>query len=224
MPGDELLELEASIPAGPFARAFVRRYDQLSEHYALSFRRRGSGCRSARHAPCSCAPGDQHRFGYRMWLDAGIRHVAEVRVVERRTASGWRFSSSPTSSSADEVPDSALESQAASGSMASHLRLSPRTRMPRQRRHRQPLAGRRAGSRLALPCPPRKSGATPANDNSVSTMMYSDDGLAAFYVVCRKHAEHRRQSHGSPATVQRWRSTQLVDGPDGQPHGHHVGR
>src|SRR5690606_26788326 len=33
MPGDALLELEESIPSGPFARAFVRRYDRISENY-----------------------------------------------------------------------------------------------------------------------------------------------------------------------------------------------
>ena len=35
MPGDDLLELESSIPAGPFARAFVRAFDNIDEHYRL---------------------------------------------------------------------------------------------------------------------------------------------------------------------------------------------
>ena len=37
MPGDDLLSLEANLPAGPFARSFVRRYDSISDYYGLKF-------------------------------------------------------------------------------------------------------------------------------------------------------------------------------------------
>ena len=33
MPGDDLIALEKSIPAGPFARAFVRQFDQIADTY-----------------------------------------------------------------------------------------------------------------------------------------------------------------------------------------------
>ena len=35
MPGDDLIALEKSIPAGPFARAFVRQFDQISDTYTV---------------------------------------------------------------------------------------------------------------------------------------------------------------------------------------------
>ncbi len=35
-PGDEILALESSIPAGPFARAFSRAFEDVSDHYTLS--------------------------------------------------------------------------------------------------------------------------------------------------------------------------------------------
>ena len=36
-PGDEMLELESSIPSGPFARAFTRSFDGIGDVYSMAF-------------------------------------------------------------------------------------------------------------------------------------------------------------------------------------------
>ena len=48
MPGDDLLDLESDRPAGPFARTFVRRYDNLSEYYSLTFYGEDAGIKAMR--------------------------------------------------------------------------------------------------------------------------------------------------------------------------------
>lgn len=67
-PGDELLELESSIPAGPFARAFTRQFDDLGEHYVVTIS--GTDRIAARPAMrIAIEARDEDRFGYRLWLD-----------------------------------------------------------------------------------------------------------------------------------------------------------
>ena len=81
MPGDDLLSLESSLPAGPFARAFVRRYDAISRYYDLTFygEDRVAGRSAVRLA---VTPMDGDRFGYRLWLDRQTRLLLRSELVD----------------------------------------------------------------------------------------------------------------------------------------------
>jgi len=80
MPGDALLELEQSIPSGPFARSFVRRYDQISDHYGLSLS--GQDRVADRVAVrLAVTPRDDHRYGYRLWLDKETRLLLRSELL-----------------------------------------------------------------------------------------------------------------------------------------------
>ena len=82
MPGDELLSLEADLPAGPFARSFVRRYDAISSYYQLRFfgEDRVAGRPAIRLA---VMPNDENRFGYRLWLDKETRLLLKSELVDK---------------------------------------------------------------------------------------------------------------------------------------------
>jgi sigma-E factor negative regulatory protein RseB len=81
MPGDDLLALESEVPAGPFARTFVRRYDRISEYYDLTF---FGEDRVADRAAVRLAvtPLDADRFGYRLWLDRETRLLLKSELVD----------------------------------------------------------------------------------------------------------------------------------------------
>lgn len=67
-PGDRLLDLDGSIPAGPFAQAFGRALDGLPPGYRARF---GDGDRIAGRSAVQIAiePENADRYGYRLWLD-----------------------------------------------------------------------------------------------------------------------------------------------------------
>ncbi len=81
MPGDDLLSLEANLPAGPFARSFVRNYDAISSYYGLRFfgEDRVAGRQAVRLA---ISPKDENRFGYRLWLDAESRLLLKSELID----------------------------------------------------------------------------------------------------------------------------------------------
>lgn len=81
MPGDDLLDLESDRPAGPFARAFVRRYDNISRYYSLNFygEDRVAGRSAVRLA---VTPLDEDRFGFRLWLDKETRLLLKSELID----------------------------------------------------------------------------------------------------------------------------------------------
>lgn len=176
MPGDDLLALEGSIPAGPFARAFVRRYDQISDHYGLSFfgEDRVAGRRAMRIA---VSPHDQDRFGYRLWLDKQTRLLLRSELID---AKGQRLEIFQFNqlSLGEDVDPSAVEPAGRDGSLVSHLTLAQDQAVPVAEPAMRWGAGwLPAGFSMAAADVRR----TPGELKPVDTMMYSD-GLAAFSV------------------------------------------
>ncbi|MEM7097074.1 MAG: MucB/RseB C-terminal domain-containing protein [Pseudomonadota bacterium] len=125
MPGDDLLSLEDSIPAGPFARAFVREFESLSNAYAVEAF--GEGRIAGRQAlRVAIKPKDRHRYGYRLWLDKETALLLRSELVdhEGNRLEIFQFASIVIG---DAVQDDALESEDPQGSMVSHLRLESKT-------------------------------------------------------------------------------------------------
>jgi sigma-E factor negative regulatory protein RseB len=177
-PGDELLTLENSLPSGPFARAFTRNFDDLSDHYRLTFHGldRVAGRDAIRLA--ISAP-DKNRFGHRLWLDTATGFLLRSEMIDEHGTrlEIFQFSSIQLDMSigADRFVPSAPN-----GSIVSHLRLESDT------------ATVKSGGTGSVPWyagwMPRgfKMSAwdlrqTPNASKSISTLMYSD-GLAAFSV------------------------------------------
>ena len=176
MPGDDLLALEGNIPSGPFARAFVRRYDQISDHYGLSFygEDRVAGRQAVRLA---VAPHDENRFGYRLWLDKDTRLLLRSELIDQ---SGKRLEIFQFNQLrlGDEVDPKAVEPSTRDGSLVSHLTLAQDKAAVRSESAMRWGAGwLPAGFSMAAADVRR----TPADLKPVDTMMYSD-GLAAFSV------------------------------------------
>ena len=204
LPGDQLLDLE--IPEGPFARAFVRRFDQLEGNYTVSVRGedRVAGRRAFRLA---VEPKDQDRFGYRLWLDQETKLLLKSELVD---VGGERLEifQFATIKFADQVQAQSLESDQVDGSVVSHLKLvSEATRplpvgMMPWRAGWVPAGFTMAAADLRL---------TPGNLKAVATLMYSD-GLAAFsiFVEDMPDAGAATMVSRNGATVA---VTHLTDGP-----------
>jgi sigma-E factor negative regulatory protein RseB len=182
MPGDDLLALEKSIPAGPFARAFVRQFDRISDTYALDTF--GEGRVAGRLAVrVAVSPRDLHRYGYRLWLDKQTSLLLRAELVDHDGAKLEIFMFNQVLLG-DDVTAAALEPEDAQGSMVSHLTLRPADQQwqpPAEAKEPMPSAW--AVSWL----PPGFKMATadlrhkPDSNQHVSSFMYSD-GLAAFSI------------------------------------------
>jgi sigma-E factor negative regulatory protein RseB len=176
MPGDALLELEQSIPSGPFARAFVRSYDRISENYGLSFF--GEDRVADRTAVrLAVTPRDADRYGYRLWLDKESRLLLRSELVDAEGSRLEIFQFNQITFG-DEVDSSELEPEAQDGSLVSHLTLT--TKEP------QPVAPQNVAWEIGwLPAGFSMTAAdirrAPNSMKAINTMMYSD-GLAAFSV------------------------------------------
>lgn len=199
MPGDALLELEQSIPSGPFARAFVRRYDRISENYGLSFV--GEDRVADRPAVrVSVTPRDANRYGYRLWLDKQTRLLLRSELVD---ASGARLEIFQFNDIrfGDAVDPAMLEPAGKDGSLVSHLTLATK--------HPQPVAGDDVSWEAGwIPDGFRMAAAdirrAPSSLKSVDTLMYSD-GLAAFSVFVEEMPDN-----GAAAMVSRKGATVAV--------------
>ena len=176
LPGDELLELAGSIPSGPFARAFVRRYDRISSYYGLSLygEDRVAGRQAVRMA---VSPRDKDRFGYRLWLDKQTRMLLRSELIDSdgKRLEIFQFNQI---SIGEDVDEQALEPMGHDGSLVSHLTLASQSGVPvpqgegRWRADWVPAGFTMAASDIRR---------TPNTLKSVDTMMFSD-GLAVFSV------------------------------------------
>jgi sigma-E factor negative regulatory protein RseB len=176
MPGDALLELEQSIPSGPFARAFVRSYDKISENYGLSFF--GEDRVADRTAVrLAVTPRDADRYGYRLWLDKESRLLLRSELIDGDGAPLEIFQFSQIKFGS-EVDPSVLEPEGQDGSLVNHLTLTTK--------QSQPVDGSAVGWEVQW-LPPGFSMAAadvrraPNSQKPIRTMMFSD-GLAAFSV------------------------------------------
>ncbi|MFK7914068.1 MAG: MucB/RseB C-terminal domain-containing protein [Pseudomonadales bacterium] len=180
MPGDDLIELESSIPSGPFARAFVRRFDQLSDFYGLSFHGydRVANRRAVR---MSVRPKDQDRFGYRLWLDESTKMLLKSELVDGagKRLEIFQFTALATGDAVDAgALNPALDPTSVDGSMVSHMALAVNQPQPQARAQlRWQVRWVPSGFTMAAADVRRK----PSTLKNVNTMMYSD-GIAAFSV------------------------------------------
>ncbi len=176
MPGDDLLALESSIPTGPFARAFVRRYDNISKYYSLSFsgEDRVAGRLAVRLA---ITPLDENRYGYRLWLDKETRLLLQSELVDLEGSKLEIFQFNQLKLGA-EVTAAALEPAKPQGYRISHLSLAADPTLPVTKPQvRWQLSWLPAGFEMSA----TEIRTTPSKLKSVNTMMYTD-GLAAFSV------------------------------------------
>ena len=211
LPGDELLELESSIPAGPFARAFVRRYDQISANYGFDFvgEDRIAGRDAVRLA---VSPLDENRFGYRLWLDKETRLLLRSELID---GSGERLEIFQFNSLVlgEDVDAAALEPAEYQGEIRSYLHLAAKPAVPvSEPEVAWQTSWLPAGFEMASADVRRR----PDNLASINTMMYSD-GLAAFSVFIEDMPKTGAASMVSRAgaTVA---VTHLTQGPDNREH------
>lgn len=212
MPGDALLELEDSIPSGPFARAFVRRYDRISENYTLSFF--GDDRIADRPAVrMAVTPRDEHRYGYRLWLDKQTRLLLRSELVD---AGGKRLEIFQFNQIrfGDEVDPSLLEPAGHDGSLVSHLTLASKEPKPVSREELSWQTGWLPDGFSMAAADIRRA---PSSLKSIDTMMFSD-GLAAFSVFVEDMPDDGAASamvsrNGATVAV-----THRIEGRDGAPY------
>jgi len=176
MPGDDLLTLESNLLAGPFARAFVRRYDEISEFYSLTFygEDRIAGRSAVRLA---VTPLDQDRFGYRLWLDRETRLLLKSELIdgEGQPLEIFQFSSLIIGDAVDAAslePVGERETPHITNMSLDSQPAIPVAETVRWNAGWLPVGFTLAGSNV------RK---TMSDEKSINTLMFSD-GLAAFSV------------------------------------------
>ena len=120
-PGDDILELESSIPAGPFAQAFSRRFDAVAEHYEIAAY--GTGRIAGRPAVrIGVSARDEDRYGFRLWLDEGTGLLLRSELLDTDGSQLEVFQF--THLVVGDVDVGAVESESVDGSaVVSHLEL-----------------------------------------------------------------------------------------------------
>jgi sigma-E factor negative regulatory protein RseB len=181
MPGDDIAVLEDSIPAGPFARAFVRQFDQLSASYRVETMGEGRVA-SRRAVRVLVTPLDQYRYGYRLWLDEATALLLRSEMVDQegRRLEVFQFSRIDVG---EQVTDAALEPEQLTGSMVSHLTLKTEAEAQTPKNPTHPnwqLSWVPPGFNMAA-----NDIRTKASEVAVNSMMYSD-GLATFSLFVEK--------------------------------------
>ena len=207
MPGDDIALLEQSIPDGPFARSFVRRFDDLSDSYEVVAM--GDGRVAGRHAArVSINPLDNHRFGYRLWLDQESFLLLRSEMIgpQDQSLEVFQFNHIVLG---DAVAETALEPSEPQGSMVTHLSL-------RAAEISAPTVASVPQWQLDWVPPGFRMSMEDVRENasaqSVSTMLYSD-GLASFSVFIEPMPERGAATLASQngATVAITRGIMLAD-------------
>ncbi len=216
-PGDEILELESSIPSGPFARAFTRGFEHTNNIYSTSFR--GMGRVAARSAiRLAIVPQDDDRFGYRLWLDenSGLLLRSELLDQAGEKLEIFQFT---VIQIGQPVSEESLQPETHSGSVVSHLTLesSDPLQMPIETNAEPKRMNWKAGwlpKGFAMDSWDIRR--VPSSKKSVNTLMYSD-GLAAFSVFIEdmppSGAGNVVSRNGATVVV-----TQMVEGPRKSKH------
>ena len=186
MPGDDIAVLEQSIPAGPFARAFVREFARITDSYRVAHM--GEGRVAGRKAQrLSIEPLDEHRYGYRLWLDAQTHLLLRSELVDAddQRLEIFKFNSVKFG---DDVRALDLETEEPAGSMISHLTLkSPQmldADIPSDSAVHWQVEWLPTGFSMASSDTRMK----PANGQPVASMVYSD-GLATFSLFIERMPE-----------------------------------
>lgn len=205
MPGDDLLALSSDQPTGPFARAFVRRYDTISDYYSLTFfgEDRVANRETVRLA---VIPMDENRFGYRLWLDRDTRLLLKSELIDEdgQPLEIFQFT---TLVIGDDVDPAALK-PTGEQAVIHNLSLESNPSIPADREVRWvpewlPVGFKMASSNVRT---------TPNKMKSINTMMFSD-GLSAFSIFIED-----MPPAGAASMVSRTGATvavtHLTEGPD----------
>lgn len=209
LPGDRHLELEDSIPSGPFARAFASSFGRIPGHYSLAY---GGESRIAGRLADQVivTPRDADRYGYRLWLDRENRLLlrSEMLGTQGERLEIFQFASIQFG---DQVDPAALEPTRRRDARVLRFRLAGDPR----------AASRSPGGWRAGWLPPGFSMAmadvrrAPAQRSAVYTMMYTD-GLAAFSLFVEEmpaaKAPRMVSRHGATVAI-----THSATGPTGKP-------
>ncbi len=175
MPGDALLELEASIPAGPFARAFVRGFERIDSYYALAFA--GDDRIAGRPAVrIDVTPVDADRYGYRLWLDRENRMLLRSELIDQRGRRLEIFQFSRIVYG-DAVDATLLERNENAQAMVSHMTLGT----PAQALGSVDVPWRAAWLPAGFHMSAADLRRLPSQLKAVHTLVYTD-GIAAFSV------------------------------------------
>jgi len=214
-PDDALLALGDSIPAGPFAGAFVRSYNRISDYYGLSFF--GEDRVADRAAKrLAVMPRDEHRFGYRLWLDKETRLLlrSELIDVEGNRLEIFQFNHIRLG---DEVDPADLEPKEREGAQLQHLTLASKRSEPLGKQDVSWEPGWLPAGFVLVAADVRLA---PGSEHPVSRMMYSD-GLAAFSVFVEAVPDPdivpMESRNGATVAV-----THLLEGAAGDPVGAHL--
>ena len=212
-PGDRLVAMGASIPAGPFAKAFLRDFSAVASNYDLAMK--GEDRVAAREAVrMTVMPRDEHRYGYRLWIDkeTGLLLKSELMDESQQTPlEVFQFNQLQLGS---DVSVDALTPEKPSGSVLHHLRVANESEVKAKAEPEVkwgatwlPEGFKMAASDLRH---------APATQQDVSTLMYSD-GLAAVSVFVEnlpnEAATNMLTRKGATVSV-----TRLVSGPDKARH------
>jgi len=210
-PGDRLVAMGGSIPAGPFAKAFLRDFASVASNYDMAMK--GEGRIASRPAVrIAVMPRDVHRYGFRLWLDKETGLLLKSELLDEAQDSALEVFQFSQLVMGDEVSEEALKSDQPSGSVIDHLRVADesvaKTKAPvKWSAGWLPEGFEMAASDLRH---------APATKQDVSTLMYSD-GLAAVSVFIEnlpnEAATNMLTRKGATVSV-----TQLVHGPDKARH------
>ena len=214
LPGDDLIEIEQSIPSGPFARAFVREFDRIADTYAVMDA--GTGRVAGRDTRLvEVMPRDNHRYGFRLWIDTDSGLLLRSEMLDRydRQLEIFMFTQVQIG---NDVPDSALQAEQVTGSKVNHLTLQPADAEPVYRMAEDAIgvdqwhAGWLPPGFVMASMNQRHK---PASDDAVNSLVYSD-GLAAFSVFIESMPESGAatmvSTHG--ATVAMTHGLRTADG------------
>jgi len=132
-PGDEMLELESSIPSGPFARAFSRAFEGISDHYTLSLH--GTDRVANRQAVrLAVMPMDSHRYGFRVWLDQETGLLLRSELIDSK-GNKLEIFEFATLKVGGPISDRDLAPETGAGALKTQLSLeSTRTEAEKERR------------------------------------------------------------------------------------------
>ena len=206
-PGDELAGFDKNIPVGPFARAFIRQFDQLPATYSVDTygEDRIAGRVAMRLA---VSPRDHHRYGYRLWLDKESKLLLRSELVDHNGNKLEIFQF--TQVSVGDVDASALNPTDMEGLTVSHLRLEDAPKaIDTADSGSEDKAPKWSTEWVPEGFSVTNSDARPdrSNHHMVNTMMYSD-GLAAFSVFIEPMPESRaakiESQNGATLALTHW--------------------
>ena len=199
-PGDEMLELENSIPSGPFARAFSRAFEGISDHYTLTLH--GTDRVANRQAVrLAVMPMDTQRYGFRLWLDqeTGLLLRSELVDTKGNKLEIFEFA---TLKVGGPISDHDLAPENGTGALKTQLALEAARTDGDTNRHRATWEANWVPDGFTMASWNIRR--TPNSTKPVDTLMYSD-GLAAFSVFIEDMPEA-----GASAVVSRSGATVAV--------------